>query len=230
MSTEVTRKEKILIVTIITFLFLLGATLAVYKEHLEGELTQVKEVERIVIVPEIKVEKLEVEKYLKFRAKLTNEEYHENLHSDDVATNQQIKERVESVERYVNKHLDGDYRYLIDMYAIIEQETRWTNFYSLDNGLSFGVPSIQFSTIREMLDTNPTKLELRQNTDLQIEGAVLYYKKMLEYHGGDRDMAIIAYNRGYNIKSDPETYVYWKKVNQIKKEINEEIIINHLTS
>ena len=230
MSTEVTRKEKILIVTIVTFLFLLGVTLAVYKDYLEGELTQTKEVERIVMVSEIREAKLGIGDYLKNRAELSNKNYHKNLHSDDAATKQQIKERVESVERYVNKHLDGDYRYLVDIYAIIEHETRWTNFYSLDDGLSFGVPSIQFSTIRDVLDSNPTKLELRQNTDLQIEGAVLYYKQMLEYHGGDRDMAIVAYNRGYNIKSDPETYIYWKKVNQIKKEINEEIIINHLTS
>lgn len=221
-----TNKKVVGLIILIVVLIMFGVMLFLSLFNYFSEVNNRNEViNEIVIRKEVVHSSFDYKDYLIRRAESVNENYVKNnseLSKKDTANKEQIEERVNAIFKYVDKYMNGREDYIIDIYSIIEHETKWVNFYSLDSGRSFGVPSIQFTTIREVLGEDYSQSELRDNTYLQIEGAVLYYKCMYE-HFGSRNMAIIAYNRGFNINSLPHEYTYWQKVNQIKEEINRDI-------
>jgi hypothetical protein len=138
--------------------------------------------------------------------------YHPKLNSNDVATNKQITDRINSLI-YWSKYFNYIYpqvhfiRVIKDMMAIVEYETGWINWSSikqqgqrygiLDNGQSFGIWSLNWNTVYWIAEVNNWHLnetEISNNTHQQTKYAVWYFYHQLQNKGGDRLTAIIAYN------------------------------------
>ena len=128
-------------------------------------------------------------------------------HPRDLATMEQLHNRLNSIIVHAQElnyiYPDAYWRNVaLDIYGIIEHETGFVNYRSLDAGLSFGVGSMKWSTAYETmgyLGEHYSDTSLRDNTDVQIRlTTAYYYRKLLKYKG-DSHAAIISYNRGYNV-------------------------------
>ena len=145
------------------------------------------------------------------RAMMVNQKevlYNPRLNATDVITYEQAYNRVDAIFYYAKKFNDmydiHPRRVTKDMYAIIEMETRFVNYRSLDNGLSFGVPSIQIRTaewVANKLDEDFNLYETQSNTRKQVRYAVYYYYYLLQ-HYNDRYKAILGYNVGHNLPDE----------------------------
>jgi len=154
----------------------------------------------------------------------TNQVYHDNSLSypEHIAGEKEIEKRITNIKTYIEKHNNTKLKnreVFIDIYSIIEHETRWVNYLYLDQGTSFGVASMQYNTAKEF--TNKQPYELQSDTTKQVELAVLYYLHMYRYYN-DREMAILAYNRGFNINQAVGNYHYYREVSRIRREIKED--------
>jgi hypothetical protein len=155
------------------------------------------------------------------------------LNNFHLATREQIKNRVLLLKKYINKYYYdfnfNFYRHELfnDLYSIVEHETGWIKYRDLDNGKSFGIASMRFSTynwVRLILKKDEvSKTKLIKNVDIQIEAFVYYYFLCLAKFK-NRQKAIIAYNRGinFNKKYIKDNYYYL----QIQK--NRDDLINEL--
>ena len=148
-------------------------------------------------------------------------------HPEDFAGEEEIQKRVTLVYNYTQKLNDTEYDdwdIFLDVYSIIEHETRWVNYLYLDEGTGFGVGSMQFSTAGGL--TEHQKYELQSNVELQIELAVEYYIMML-HTTNCRHRGIVAYNRGHKV-DNPYQYIYFEKVIEIRKEVKEQLTQENL--
>ena len=139
-----------------------------------------------------------------------------------VAGEEEIQKRVTLVHNYTEKLNDTEYSswtLFLDVYSIIEHETRWVNYLYLDEGTSFGIGSMQFSTAKMYVD-KPNYI-LQSDTELQIKLAVKYYIFMVN-HTNCRHKAIVGYNRGHEV-DNPYQYNYFEKVIEIRKEVKKEL-------
>jgi len=141
------------------------------------------------------------------------------IYPDDIAGDKEIARRVEWVHTYVEELNDTEQKnkdIFIDIYSIIEHETRWVNYRILDDGLGFGVGSMLFTTAEKF--TDKPHYELQSDVEFQIKLVVKYYMRLLN-HFGCRDYTIVGYNRGYNFDLSPQSYNYWHRVNEIREEL-----------
>jgi len=163
----------------------------------------------------------EIKSYLYQRIEYINRifvKYSYDLRPENALSLDEIENRVDSVFKYAEEynHLypDTDYR-LVGLYvtALIEHETRFVNFRSLDDGISFGVPSIRWTTVDGLsnkYDVSYNRDDIISNTDLQIRFAVLYFYDNLSRFGCT-EKAIISYNLGHNAtlaQERTETYYF----------------------
>lgn len=137
--------------------------------------------------------------------------YQNDLNLNDAMTLKQVNERVNAIFKYAREynHLysDADYiRVAINVYSIVETETRFVNYISLDDGMSFGVSSIRWDTIefiKKLLNENfennvQSRNKLRRNTDEQIRLMTYYYYYLLIRNNGDFNASAMQYNIGHN--------------------------------
>lgn len=165
--------------------------------------------------------------YIKFRPELD---------SSDNLTETQASNRTRWIFEYAYKlnHMYPEVhprRIAKDFYAIIEFETHGVNYFNMDDGQSFGITALTWSTAQSQLDkldlnfniarkTNTTgnlnydskyKLYyseydrnfLRANPKLQIMCGISYYYTLLSrYYDGNRLLALTGYNIGPGLNSD----------------------------
>ena len=122
------------------------------------------------------------------------------LDSWDKITRSEAYNRVDSIIFWSNYY---NYMYDIDpdkvsliMYSLIEYETAFVNWKSLDNGMSFGVISMRWDTAKIYAKKTGVSMDnISNDTRKQIRLAVYYfYDKLQKY--GDTNKAILSYNRG----------------------------------
>jgi len=156
--------------------------------------------------------------------------YRPELTKNNRMTEQQAHDRVKAIlvaahelnYMYPNIH---PRRIFKDFNAIIEYETHFVNYRSMDDGQSFGVVALTWKTAQAAADALGYNLDLyrtrtvngvkkiyyseidrnfmRSNTDLQIKFGVWYYYKLLsKYYNGDRLVALTGYNVGPGLNPD----------------------------
>jgi len=137
------------------------------------------------------------------------------LNVSDSITEQQANTRVGAVVGW-SEHLNYMYpsihykRVAKDMLSIVELETGFVNYDSyIDNGTSFGVFSMQWTTAKWIAEVNGWSYNrhlLVNDTTEQAKYAVWYYYYQLN-RKGDRISAIMAYNNP-SINAEEER---WRK-------------------
>lgn len=150
------------------------------------------------------------------RASFINEKavYHRtnttNLTKNSIASDREIRNRVqlilEKAYKYNYIYPDIDYkRVALDYFGIIEYETSFINYKSLDRGLSGGIISMQFATanmISDNMGMQFDKTKFINDMDYQISLGIIHYYDLLREFDGDRRDAWTAYNTGRNWKID----------------------------
>lgn len=132
------------------------------------------------------------------------------LDNNDKMTYRQAVDRVGWLKKY-SYELNYMYpdihpkRVFKDIFALCEVETRFIKYASLDNGLSYGIMSMQTRTALEIADKLNVKFD-KHNTEQQIMFGVYYYYYLLKYYKGDRHTAILGYNVGMGLDTKAEKY------------------------
>ena len=142
--------------------------------------------------------------------------HHSRLnYPEDSIGYQEAQNRVKSILRYSkelnNMYPDADPKDVaLNLFFIIEWETAFINYgvehEDLDNGNSFGMISMKKSTAEEIIDNLSLEDRYMYDTDLQAKLATYYYYRALSHFGGEHRMAILSYNRGFNIRDDLQRY------------------------
>jgi len=190
-------------------------------EQTEQTEKQIGDTQVEVEVEDIQQEEFCLDMYIE-RAEERNEQ--QVIHDDSLnypydLAGDEIEKRVNKVWYEVKKQNNTKVKnedIFIDIYAIIEHETRWVNYRYLDEGRGFGIGSMLYSTAQSLID-EPEYI-LQSDVGLQIKLTVKYYMKLLN-HFSSRDFAIIGYNRGYEFELYPSSYIYWNRVNDIREEM-----------
>ena len=130
---------------------------------------------------------------------------------EDVMTLSQAERRVQYIFKYAEEYNDMypniHYKSVgIDLYAIIEWETGWANYEVLDGGISFGYISMRFNTADEIMDELGITEGNYYDEKLQAKLITYYYYEKLRRYDGNRDLAILAYNRGFNLDRYSQRY------------------------
>ena len=139
-----------------------------------------------------------VDRTMFYNRKFVNND--DRLDSWDKITREQAYNRVDSVifwSNYYNYMYDIEpIRVSLVMYSLIEHESAWVNWRKLDNGLSFGVGSMRWSTADYYANKIGLDItDISSNTRKQIRLSVYYfYDKLQKYKSVDK--SILAYNRG----------------------------------
>jgi len=122
------------------------------------------------------------------------------LTNQDKITRKQAYDRVNSLIYWSNYYsymhdIDSDKVALV-IYSILEYETAWVNWRKLDNGLSFGVTSMRWTTAKGYCNKASVSMNnISKDTHKQIKIATYYfYSKLSKYD--DINKAILSYNRG----------------------------------
>lgn len=163
-----------------------------------------------------------VKDYFYDRIKVSNKRkimYSKKLNKNDLLNQNEIRDRVKWIIKYSKKFNymlnDSKLSYLnwyditLDITAIIEYETSFVNYASLDNGKSFGLISMRKDTAKWISDKRGDELKsinyLINNEEKQIEYAVWYYYYALRKRRS-RDKALISYNYGLYAKLNFDRY------------------------
>jgi hypothetical protein len=172
------------------------------------------------------------------------------LNESDKMTQKQAEDRANSIIKHANE-LNYMYpsihprRIAKDYFAIIEHETYFVNYSSLDQGQSLGLVAITRRTAEaaaeyfgDQFDRNNNNdvLKLVKDTDRQIKYGIWYYYNLLNrYYDGDRLTALVGYNVGPGLKIDePRFRNYYFNIRgrlnyyeeQFQKCLNEGLYIN----
>jgi hypothetical protein len=152
------------------------------------------------------------------RAMFINDKWVRNrpeLDTADAMTFKQAQKRVDSIIEW-SKKLNYMYpevhykRVAKDVFAIVELETGFVNYNNyIDNGTSFGVFSMQWSTAKGIANSRGWKYDrdlLAEDTNTQAKLAVYYYYHQLQQKK-DRFTAIMSYNN----PSVDENKERWRK-------------------
>lgn len=140
-------------------------------------------------------------------------QYSRIFDSNDLMTHKQAYDRTNWIMKYA---MELNYMYpqihhrrvAKDFFAIVEVETKFINYRSLDNGLSFGVCSMKFDTaewIAEQLDEPFNRYEIVSDVETQIKYAVWYYYYLLKFYD-DRYSAMLGYNVGLGLDKNSEKW------------------------
>lgn len=140
------------------------------------------------------------------RAKYYNKlhvKWSRKLNRNDIATDEQIYDRINSLMYWTDKYYDNSYGYsetdiLLTLYSMIELESGWVNYESLDRGRSFGIGSMRWKTakiVADMLGEEYNQYKLSRNTHKQIQYIVYWFYYLLS-RDKNIDKAIVSYNQG----------------------------------
>jgi len=139
--------------------------------------------------------------------------YRPELTMGDAITEKQANTRVGAIigwsERFNYMHPSVHYRRVAkDMLSLVELETGFVNYNNyIDDGTSFGVFSMQWTTAEWIADVNGWEYNrnlLINDTTEQAKYAIWYYYYQLQ-RKGDRISALMAYNNP-SIKADEERW------------------------
>lgn len=121
---------------------------------------------------------------------------HNHLNITNALGEVEIQERLDYLKHYANKYELEEY--YLDFVAIVIKETRFVNYKTLDDGLSFGWISMRWSTAEEL--ANKYHIDYTNKNDfysnnIQAELLVLYFKESLDRFG-EINKSIVSYNVG----------------------------------
>jgi len=146
-------------------------------------------------------------------------------HPQDVATDEQIYNRVNSLWYWTQEYHDNQYdmkEIVLTLYSIIELESGWVNYKHQDGKTGFGLGALQNTTakiIADMLDEQYNHNLLVADTHKQIQYIVYYFYYLLNREK-DINKAIVSYNKG-SVYGNKRIEQYYFKVKGRKEHFKE---------
>lgn len=150
------------------------------------------------------------------------------LDNNDIVTDEQIYNRVNSLMYWTDKYYDSSYSYsqtdiLLTLYSLIEVESAWVNYKHQDDKTGFGLGAMQYDTakiVADMLGEEYNQYKLSRSTHKQLQYVVYWFYYLLDREN-NINKAIVSYNQGrsYGEQRIEEYYFKVKGREEYFKEI-----------